>query len=276
MKMEKKGDVWFVRLGVKYRHYDGAVTSQLFLLGTKKAVAKERAKRLWDLWTTQDGLWTQEGIKKGREISKGQDEPGAPPAKNHAPTWPREAINKAPLIPAPGSKEIQLGNGGTYFVRIGKADRVGTSAAYHFDLATDETISRDRAERIWKLWLTQGERWTADGLKWAREIARGRDKPDYQPPERKKSVPVAPPGSKEIQLGTNKCYFVKIGKKILFDGTGAAYHFPLATDEAVSKDRAERLWQLWLTQGEHWTQDGLKQAREIARVVICNEPRRRP
>jgi hypothetical protein len=68
----------------------------------------------------------------------------------------------------------------------------------------------------------------------------------------------------EIQLGKNGCHFIKMGVTNRFGRLGT-YHFPLAKDEAVSRERAERLWQLWLTQGEAWTDEGLKKAREIAR-----------
>jgi hypothetical protein len=64
----------------------------------------------------------------------------------------------------------------------------------------------------------------------------------------------------EIQLGKNGCYFVKIGMMKRYDGLGL-YFLNLASDEAVSKDRAERLWQLWLTQGDMWAKEG----REIAK-----------
>jgi hypothetical protein len=69
----------------------------------------------------------------------------------------------------------------------------------------------------------------------------------------------------EIQLGKNGCYFVKIGLMNRYDDTVGPYHFPLATDEAISRERAEAIWQLWLKQDGMWTKDGLRQGREIAR-----------
>lgn len=65
-KLAKNG-TWYVEIGAKF--LGGEVRPQRFYLGTKLEVAAPKAEELWALWLTQDGLWTDEGIKRGREIA---------------------------------------------------------------------------------------------------------------------------------------------------------------------------------------------------------------
>lgn len=59
---------WFVEIGCKV--LGGKVQAHRFELGTKLEVAEQKADRLWALWQTQDGLWTDEGLRQGKEIAR--------------------------------------------------------------------------------------------------------------------------------------------------------------------------------------------------------------
>ena len=72
-------------------------------------------------------------------------------------------------------------------------------------------------------------------------------------------------GEMQIQSDLYGLYYVKIGARKRLDGTIGPYRFQLTKDFKVSKERAERLWKLWLEQNGEWTQEGLKKGRELAR-----------
>jgi hypothetical protein len=59
-----------------------------------------------------------------------------------------------------------------FSVKIGFSRRLGTLREHHFDLGSNRLWAKKRAKRLALLWQTQGDVWTEDGLKRARQIAR--------------------------------------------------------------------------------------------------------
>jgi hypothetical protein len=51
----------YVEIG--WRMFGTEIRLQRFRLPAKANIARQRAEKLWELWTTQDGLWTDEGLK---------------------------------------------------------------------------------------------------------------------------------------------------------------------------------------------------------------------
>ena len=64
-------DVYFAVIGARATS-QGETKAQSFALGTNKAIAKQRAKRIYDLWLNQPGgLWTLDAFRQAKKIGQG-------------------------------------------------------------------------------------------------------------------------------------------------------------------------------------------------------------
>src|SRR5690349_14236686 len=65
---------YYALIGVQMKH-DGRMEATRFILGTRRKEAWDKARAIWNIWQTQDGLWTKAGLHKALAAMKAIKKP---------------------------------------------------------------------------------------------------------------------------------------------------------------------------------------------------------
>ena len=75
LQLNEKSGAYFIELGAGLTKM-GTVRAYRFELGTRHDRAKKVAQQLRELWETQGGVWSKEGIRAGLDIIRSSRIPG--------------------------------------------------------------------------------------------------------------------------------------------------------------------------------------------------------